>query len=229
MVPLAGVVVAAVVGVAVLRGPGQGADPSVRAGAGGEVEARADAGGSAAGGTPRPVEVSSDAPRVRDLNELVGSADVVVEAEVVSSAEGRWFGDDVGSGAILSRLVTLRVLDVIAGTPPASDSVLVEEEGWTADGSPLVVDGLAAAGVGDRGIWFLVDGGDPEVGAYLLVGAQGRYLIRDEGLAGASGGDALVAELSAMSREELAKAIASAHRSTGAGPGSRSEPEGSGG
>lgn len=187
-------------------------------------------------GEPEPVEVSSDAPRFATLPELVRAADLVVRGEVVSSVEGRWFGapPQAGSGSagdarILSRLVTIRVDEVLAGEAPTVGSVLLEEEGWTAAGEPLVVDGLGTAAVGDRGVWFLVAGGDPELGAHVLVNAQGRYLEGDRGSGGgsegASGDDLLVAELSALSLDELATAVSDVAGSDG-GP---SGPSGSGG
>lgn len=186
---------------------------------------REPAGGSAAAtGAVQPVAVASDAPRHEDLAALVAASDLVVEAEVVSSVEGRWFGT-AGSGrgatdgpdagpdagqAILSRFVTLRVQRVLAGPDPGADQVLVEEEGWTADGAPLVVDGLSAAELGDRGVWFLVEGGDAEVGAFVLVGAQGRYLERGGRLVGAAGDDPLVAELSSLTPTALAESVVAA-------------------
>lgn len=40
---------------------------------------------------------------------------------------------------------------------PDDGALLVEEEGWLADGKPLVVDGAAPSTQGDVGIWFLVE------------------------------------------------------------------------
>ncbi len=155
------------------------------------------------------VAVSSDAPAADSLAELVDGADLVVRAEVVATERGRWFGDGGDGARIQSRLVTLRVTDVLAGRAPAAPTLLVEEEGWLEDGAPLVVDGAAPSRVGDEGVWFLVDGGDPELGAYVVVGVQGRYLVAgpDGELDGAAGGDPLVRRLAALTVEELAKAV----------------------
>lgn len=159
-----------------------------------------------AGVDPDAVAISSDAPRLATLDQLTAAADVVVRGEVVATERGRWFGAGEGRGSRLqSRFVTLRVDDVLAGSPPAAGTVLLEEEGWLEDGAPVVVDGAAPSRTGDRGIWFLVDGGDPDVGAYVVVSAQGRYLDGGGGDAvGAAGDDPLVAELSARSLDDLA-------------------------
>ncbi|HXH57593.1 hypothetical protein [Iamia sp.] len=161
--------------------------------------------GSATAEGPPAVEVASDAPRFASLEELAAASDAVVRAEVVATERGRWFGDGAGGTRIQSRLVTLRVTEVMAGVAPSSATLLLEEEGWLEDGAPLVVDGAAPSQVGDDGIWFVLDGTDPEVGAYVIVNAQGRYLIAGDGrtLSGAAGDDPLVARLTAMTVDEL--------------------------
>ncbi|MCB0963980.1 MAG: hypothetical protein KDA98_11880 [Acidimicrobiales bacterium] len=205
--------------------------------AGAVVAARSGGPGGGASATdatePAPVEVTSDAPRFATLAALVEAADAVVVGEVVAVEPGRWFGDD-STGRLRSRLVTLAVDEVVAGSGPDDDAVLVEEEGWTADGAPLVVDGAAPSAVGDRGVWFLVDGGDPTTGAWITVGAQGRYLLArpgtgdaaspgtsgaaspgtadagDRALVGAAGDDPLVAELAGETLETLVARIRAA-------------------
>jgi len=150
---------------------------------------------------PAPVAVASDAPRHATLAELVAATDVVVRAEVVATERGRLFGDPASGTAVESRLVTLEVAEVVRGTGiEAGTTVLVEEEGWLPDGAPLVVDGAAPSAVGDDGLWFLVAGGDPAVDAFVVVNAQGRYLLSGPGggLRGAAGDDPLVAELAAL-------------------------------
>jgi hypothetical protein len=155
-----------------------------------------------------PVAVSSDAPRMATLAELVAASDVVVQGRVVETGRGRTFGEP-GGRTIVSRLVTLRVDTVLAGTAPATGALLVEEEGWLDDGSPLVVDGLSPTEEGDSGIWFLAAGGDPDVPAYVVVGAQGRYLAEDGRLVGAAGEgpDPLASELASLGPDGLADAI----------------------
>jgi hypothetical protein len=156
-----------------------------------------------------PVAVSSDAPRFATLADLLDASDVVVSGEVVATERGRPFGEPGGT-AIVSRLVTLRVDEVLAGTAPAgAPNLLIEEEGWLDDGPPLVVDGAAPSEVGDRGIWFLVDAGDPELPVHVVVNAEGRYLLDDAGaLVGADGDDPLIAEIEALTPDALAARVA---------------------
>jgi hypothetical protein len=132
----------------------------------------------------------------------------VVRARVTATERGRLFGDPGSDAAIESRLVHLEVAAVLHGTGPGTgDQVLVEEEGWTADGAPLVVDGLAPSARGDDGIWFLERVGQDEEARYLVVGAQGRYLIDGDRLTGAAGGDPLVAADVALGPAGLEDAI----------------------
>jgi hypothetical protein len=156
---------------------------------------------------PDPVAVSSDAPRLGSLEELVAASDLVVRAEVVATEPGRVFGEPGGT-AVESRLVTLEVGEVLSGTAPRDDTVLVEEEGWLDDGTPLIVDGAAPSRTGDDGIWFLVDVGDPDAPVHVVVSAQGRYLVDGDGLVGAAGDDRLIAALARLSVDELAARIA---------------------
>jgi hypothetical protein len=152
--------------------------------------------------TPSPAAVSSDAPRVATLEELAASADLVVRGEVVATGRGRVFGEP-GGAAVESRLVTLAVSEVLAGTAPVGPSLLVEEEGWLEDGTPLVVDGAAASAEGDVGIWFLDTVGTVDAPVYVVVSAQGRYLVDGDDLTGAGLDDPLISELTRGSVEEL--------------------------
>jgi len=143
------------------------------------------------------------------LDELVAASDVVVQGQVPATRRRRTFGEP-GGRTIVSRLVTLRVETVLAGAPPTTGAVLVEEEGWLDDGSPLAVDGLSPTEAGDQGIWFLAAGRDPDVPAYVVVGPQGRYLAdpqRDGRLTGAAGGDPLVSDLAELGPDGLAAAV----------------------
>ena len=155
---------------------------------------------------PVPVAVTSNAPRVGTLPELVASADLVVRGSVTGIDRGRMFGEP-GAGAVESRLVTIRVDEVLAGEPPPEAAVVVEEEGWLDDGTPIVVDGLAPSELGDDGIWFLVDVGTDELPVHVVVSAQGRYLVDDGALIGAEGNDPLVADLAARTPTDLVAAI----------------------
>jgi len=156
---------------------------------------------------PDPVAVDSDAPAFASLDELVAASDLIVRGRVTDTERGRWFGDGSERARIQSRLVTLEVEDVLRGDAPAGGSLLLQEEGWLEDGSPLVVDGAAPSAKGDEGIWFLVDPGDDTTDALILVNAEGRYLVDGPRLEGASGDDPLVAELSALTGDELAARI----------------------
>jgi hypothetical protein len=190
--PIVAAVVAVVAGLVVAGGDDAGAPAPAPAA---EAEASAE-----------PVAVASNAPRAATLEELVAASDVVVRGRVAETRRGRRFGEP-GGRTIVSRLVTLRVDAVLAGARPSAGAVLVEEEGWLDDGSPLVVDGLSPTEEGDSGIWFLSAGGDPDVPAYVVVGPQGRYLTDGGRLAGAAGDDPLVSELSALGPDGLAEAV----------------------
>jgi hypothetical protein len=156
--------------------------------------------------TPAPVAVTSDAPVLYSLDALVAESDVIVRGVVTTTERGRLFGDPGSGTAIESRLVTLSVTRVLRGDAPAGD-LLVEEEGWTQDGAPLVVDGAEPSQPGDDGIWFLTEVQGPEGPAYVIVSAQGRYLVDGDRLRGAAGDDPLIAELSDLSADELAERV----------------------
>jgi hypothetical protein len=153
-----------------------------------------------------PVAVTSDAPRAANLPQLVTSADVVLRGEVIGTERGRLFGEP-GAGAVESRLVTVRVDEVLAGSSPAETEIVIEEEGWLADGTPISVDGASPSAMGDDVIWFLQDVGTPELPVYVAVSAEGRYVVVDGGLVGATGDDPLVAELAALTPDGLTAAV----------------------
>jgi hypothetical protein len=184
----------AAVGVTLARSGGGGRSPSAVA----TTAVAADA-----------VEVISDAPAYGTLQELVDASDLIVRGRVTAAERGRWFGDPGASARIQSRLLTLEVDEVLRGTPSGETStLLVEEEGWTEDGRPLVIDGAVPTQRGDEGIWFLVDPGDEDTGTWIVVNAQGRYLEGTDGeLIGADGADPLIGELAAGSVDELAEQI----------------------
>jgi hypothetical protein len=150
------------------------------------------------------VEVTSDAPAYASLQELVDASDLIVRGRITAAERGRWFGEP-GEGRIESRLLTLDVEDVLRGSPKGEvSSLLVEEEGWTEDGRPLVIDGAVPSQKGDEGIWFLTDTGDETTGSWIVVNAQGRYLVGSDGrLEGAKGADPLVEDLTSGSLDEL--------------------------
>lgn len=202
LVPVALVLLAAVITAVVLA-----TDRSDRAG---------DATGDdpeVAAASPDAVAVTSDAPTYATLDELVGASDVVLRGTVAGVERGRWFGSGApGESRIQSRLITVEVDEVLAGGAPTGEAILVEEEGWLADGAPIVVDGAPSVAVGDDAIWFLVEGGDPELAAYVVVNGQGRYVVDDDGrLTGATGTDPLVTSIEAREVDAFGDAL----RSTG--------------
>jgi hypothetical protein len=131
-----------------------------------------------------------------------------VRAEVLRTERGRLFGEPGSAAAIESRVVVLAVHEVLHGTGAAAgEPLLVEEEGWDAAGAPLVVDGLAPSAAGDDGIWFLARVGSEGEARFVVVSAEGRYLVEGGRLRGAEGDDPLVAELARRTPEELAAAV----------------------
>ena len=159
---------------------------------------------------PEPVRIESDSPAYATLDELLAATDLVVRARVTSTDRGRVFGEPGEETALESRLVALEVTETLRGAEPPAE-ILVEEEGWLLDGSPLIVDGLVPSATGDDAIWFLVDPSeDPqEPTPFVTTNAQGRYLVDGDALRGADGDDTLVAELSAMTPDELEAVIRS--------------------
>jgi len=187
--PLGAVTVAAVAALALTRAPGPAADEHLAATA------------------PAPVEVSSDAPRFSSVAELAAASDLVVRAEVRATERGRAFGAPGGT-SIESRLVTIVIADVLRGTAAPGQALLVEEEGWLDDGTPLVVDGAAPSAEGDDAIWFLADVGDADGPRTVVVNPQGRYVVDGGRLQGAKLDDALIASVEALGPEGLTGRVA---------------------
>ena len=131
----------------------------------------------------------------------------MVRAEVRATERGRTFGTPGGTG-IESRLVTIVVADVLRGAAAPGQALLVEEEGWLDDGTPLVVDGAPPSAEGDDAVWFLADLGDADGPRTVVVNAQGRYLVDGGRLEGAALDDALIASIEALGPEGLARRVA---------------------
>ena len=178
--------------------------------AGGGAEEPPEAGTTTTTAPPEPVRIESDSPVYETLEELLAATDLVVRARVTSTERGRVFGEPGEETALESRLVALEVTETLRGAEPPAE-ILVEEEGWLLDGSPLIVDGLVPSATGDDAIWFLVDPSeDPqEPTPFVTTNAQGRYLVVDGELIGADGTDPLVAELMALGPDGLGLAIRS--------------------
>lgn len=144
------------------------------------------------------------------LEEMTAASDLVVEAEVVAVERGRLVGEP-DEGGVISRIVTLAVADVISGDPGADPStIIVEEEGWLPDGTPLIVDDVEPSAVGDRGVWFLdaLDDADrADLPGYLVINSQGRLLERNHRVVGGDQTDPLVLAIQRGSFDELIRAL----------------------
>lgn len=144
------------------------------------------------------------------LEEMSAASDLVVEADVIAVERGRLVGDP-DAGGVISRIVTLSVADVIKGDSSAGTStVIVEEEGWLPDGTPLIVDDVEPSAVGDHGVWFLDaldDAGSADLPAYLVINSQGRLLERGDGVVGGDQTDPLVLAIQRGSFDELIRAL----------------------
>ncbi len=144
------------------------------------------------------------------LEEMGAASDLVVEADVIAVERGRLVGEP-DEGGVISRIVTLDVADVISGDPAAGGStVIVEEEGWLPDGTPLIVDDVEPSAVGDHGVWFLdaLDDADrADLPAYLVINSQGRLLERDDRVVGGDQTDPLVLAIQRGSFDELIRAL----------------------
>lgn len=144
------------------------------------------------------------------LDEMTAASDLVAEADVIAVERGRLVGEP-DEGGVISRIVTLSVADVISGDPAAGAStIIVEEEGWLPDGTPLIVDDVEPSAVGDHGVWFLdaldaADGAD--LPAYLVINSQGRLLDRDDRVVGGDQTDPLVLAVQRGSFDDLIRAL----------------------
>jgi hypothetical protein len=157
-------------------------------------------------GEPDPVAIEAAGPTFASLAELVAASDLVVVAEVTGIAEGRTITDPSDPAAgIRTRLVTVEVVRPVVGSPPPV--LVIEEEAELLDGTPIVVNGVEPSSRADRGVYFLVAGGDPDAPYHALVNEQGRYLIDGSGLR-PSGSDPLSTSLASMGLDALVAAIA---------------------
>lgn len=130
-----------------------------------------------------PVAIDSPATGdPADLADLVAASDLVVVATVDEVARGRPV-DPTGTASEESAFVTLNVEEVLAGDDQDAQ-VVVEEEGWMADGRRIAMDGAAPTEVGDRAIWFLVDVGGEGAATWVTVGRVGRWVERGGVLSG---------------------------------------------
>ena len=118
---------------------------------------RSDSGGGQ-DDAPEVVDLAAvDTLTVSSLAEMTTAAECVLRGEVVHTERGRAL-----SAELVSRLVQLRVDEALAGDCPPG-TVVLEEEGWLADGTPVSVDGWPGSEEGDVGVWFLVAGRSDEL------------------------------------------------------------------
>jgi hypothetical protein len=125
---------------------------------------------------PRPpVDIASAAASMASLADLVASASMVVEGEVVDVEDGRTItaSSDPTTG-IRSQLVHI---DVARSWLASRDVVVVEQEASLLDGTPITVDGQEPLQVGDRGVFLLVDGHSDEFPYSALVDARAVFLL----------------------------------------------------
>jgi hypothetical protein len=167
--------------------------------------------------TPEPLRVrATSVYDFSSLAEMGAASDLVVEADVVAIERGRLVGEP-GEGGVVSRIVTLAVADVIRGDATNASTIIVEEEGWLPDGTPIIVDDVEPSVVGDHGVWFLdaIDTpDDPDVRVYLVINSQGRMLEREDRVVGGDQTDPLVRTVQQHSFDELIRALKATESST---------------
>src|SRR5262245_9941422 len=91
--------------------------------------------------TTAPLAVAATGgPRFSTVADLVAGSDLIVTGRVESTERGRLVGDP-NEGGVVSRFVTVRIDDVLRGAPGERlTNVVVEEEGWLADGTEIAVN-----------------------------------------------------------------------------------------
>jgi hypothetical protein len=167
-------VMAATIAALALSWPGDGGEAG---------EAGDEAGATTTVDPDVPAVVASvDTGDPADLAGLLALSDLVVVGTVEAVERGRAIDGADGAG-VESALVTIQVESVVRGEDPGS-IVVVEEEGWLADGRRIALDGAGPTEPGDRGLWFLADTGDPDSDAWVTVGRVGRWIERDGLLGG---------------------------------------------
>lgn len=114
-----------------------------------------------------------DTVAVASLTDMTAASDCVLEGEVEHTERGRAVGQE-----LVSRLVRIRVDEALAGDCP-SGTVVLEEEGWLVDGTPVTVQGWPGSAEGDVGVWFLVAGRSDELPYASTVVTAGAPRWRD--------------------------------------------------
>jgi hypothetical protein len=150
--------------------------------AGPQPEAGMPAGGSPVLETAQPsVDMQVRESALFDsLTAMTAGSDLVIRGRVTRIERGRTIeADKVDSFTF--RSVYVEVDDVLRGTTPSGSpkEVLIEEEGWTAEGVGYSLNGSKWAQTGDEAIFFLTF--KEENATYRLVNSQGRLFIRPGG------------------------------------------------
>lgn len=145
------------------------------------------------------------------LKEMVETADIVALGTVISTRPGRWTGEDSGA-PIQFHEVHIKPSRILVGETQAAALVL-EEDGYEDDGSPIYLNGSRWAKVEDEVIVFLAR--KRTAPSYGLLNSQARVFVQEDGTlehnyhAGTPYGedDPLVERLASMRRNELLEAI----------------------
>jgi hypothetical protein len=162
---------------------------------------------------PAPLDVEATSIyQFSSLDEMVAASDAIVVGRVTATERGRLVGDPA-NGGVISRLVTVTVDEVLAGV--AGATIVVEEEGWLTDDTPITVNGVAASKVGDEGVWFLDMNDDAELPSFLVINSQGRFLFADGGtdVGTVKGGDQRDSLVQQLQRQSPAQLVTSARTS----------------
>ena len=155
---------------------------------------------------PATVDVVADGPRYASLADLVGASDLVVTGSVVSRNEGRTITDPVDpSAGIRTVLLEVTVEQVLLGVAP--EPLVIEHEAALLDGTPITVNGVPPPEVGERGLYFLVAGGDEMSPHRAVVGDQGRYRLAGSDLIELTS-DPLAVDIATSTLADLADRIA---------------------
>lgn len=132
-------------------------------------------------------DAASEVEHYETLDEMTGSADVVVHARVTRVGLGRTFGSEIDK--VYYAKLLLDIVKVLAGSPDANESSLILELLLP---GPEVLEELDRYLIGDEGIFFLRNKGreaaaqgwnaeaqEQERRYYRFVSSQGLFLSAD--------------------------------------------------
>lgn len=163
---------------------------------------------TAPGTTPTVIRAHAEYRWVfRDLGTMVATSDLIVEGTVIR------VGPVVDGGSAPDAAhetgynhVTVRVDRWLFG-PRGADDIVFRQTARQGD-TPVIVDGVHTAQVGDRGFYvLLIDRQGPPI-VYSLMGGQGQYVVGSDGrLFGSDPSDVLVQTLNELSADELRNRI----------------------